>query len=90
MPRSVILISILMATAPQSTVAADSDLSACLTVATNLEAGGDVTDKDLTAAHQACEHANERGLDPATLKRVKAAYSAIDDEYVRRKAAHLH
>jgi hypothetical protein len=67
--------------------AADKDLSLCLDVATTLEAGGDVSDKDLAAAHLACEHARTAD-DPALRLKVNADSATVDDETRKRQAAH--
>ncbi len=68
--------------------AADKDLAQCLDVATTLEAGGDVTDKALTAAHQACEHAKQTVNDASSRTKVNAAYATVDDETRKRQVAH--
>ncbi len=68
--------------------AGDKDLAQCLDVSTTLEAGGDVTDKALAAAHLACEHANQTVNDASSRTKLKAAYSTIDDETRKRQAAH--
>jgi hypothetical protein len=68
--------------------AADKDLAQCLDVATTLEAGGDVTDKALTAAHQACEHAKQTVSDASSRTKLNAAYATVDDETRKRQAAH--
>ena len=67
--------------------AADKDLSLCLDVTTTLEAGGDVTDKDLAAAHHACEQAKQTTHDESTRPKVDAAFATVDDETRKRQAA---
>ena len=67
---------------------ADKDLAQCLDVATTLEAGGDVTDKALTAAHQACEHAKQTVSDASSRTKLNAAYATVDDETRKRQVAH--
>jgi hypothetical protein len=52
---------------------AGSDLSRCLDPSTTLDAGGDVSDKELSAARQACAHLQQSGLDSATRLRVDQA-----------------
>jgi hypothetical protein len=68
--------------------AGDKDLSQCLDVATTLEAGGDVTDKALAAAHQACEHAKQTVSDASSRVKVNAAYATVDEETRKRQVAH--
>ena len=70
--------------------AADADLSLCLNVATTLEAGGDVSDKDLAAAHHACEHARQTASDESVRPKVAAAYITVDDETRKRQAHSPH
>jgi hypothetical protein len=71
--------------------AADKDLLLCLGVTTTLEAGGDVTDKELAAAHHACEQAKQTIHDESTRPKVDAAFAAVDDETRKRQAAqHPH
>jgi hypothetical protein len=67
--------------------AADADLSLCLGAATTIEAGGDVSDKDLAAAHHACEHAKQTPSDTLTRWKVDAAYVTVDDESRKRQPA---
>jgi len=67
---------------------AGSDLSSCLDPSTTLDAGGDVSDKELTAARQACAHLQQSGLDAGTRLRVDHAASTLSDEQQRRKASH--
>ena len=71
-----------------SRAVAGSDLSHCLDPSTNLDAGGDVSDKELTAARQACAHLQQSGLDEGTRRRVDHAASTIVDEQQRRQASH--
>ncbi|MGD0533405.1 MAG: hypothetical protein ABSA62_14350 [Methyloceanibacter sp.] len=56
----------------------------CLDVATKLEAGGDVGDKDLGAARQACGRAEQSVNDPAVKPKLDAGSSTINDESARR------
>ena len=67
---------------------AGSNLSRCLDPATTLDAGGDVSDKELTAARQACAHLQQSGLDDKTQIRVDHAASTLSDEQQRRQASH--
>ena len=68
--------------------AAGSNLSPCLDPATKLEAGGDVTDEEITAARQACAQLQQSGLDRSTSRRVDHAASSLSDEQRRRQASH--
>ena len=68
--------------------AAVSDLSHCLDPATKLDAGGDVSDKELTAARQACARLQQSGLDAGTRLRVDHAASTLSDEQQHRQASH--
>ena len=67
---------------------AGSDLSSCLDPSTKLDAGGDVSDKELIAAQQACAHLQQSGLDAGTRLRVDHAASTLSDEQQRRQASH--
>jgi hypothetical protein len=82
---TLLLAAMLGATAAQ---AADTDLSLCLNAATTLEAGGDVSDKDLAAAQHACERARQTTSDESVRRHVAAAYVTVDDETRKRQAAH--
>ena len=66
---------------------AGSDLSSCLDPSTKLDAGGDVSDKELIAAQQACAHLQQSGLDAGTRLRVDHAASTLSDEQQRRQAS---
>lgn len=67
---------------------AGSNLSPCLDPATKLEAGGDVTDEEITAARQACAQLQQSGLDRSTSRRIDHAASSLSDEQRRRQASH--
>ena len=67
---------------------AGSDLSACLDSATKLDAGGDVSDKELTAARQACAHLQQSELDAKSRRFVDHAASTLRDEQQHRQASH--
>jgi hypothetical protein len=56
--------------------------------ATTLDAGGDVSDKELAAARHACAHLQQSGLDAGTRIRVDHAASTLSDEQQRRQASH--
>ena len=56
------------------------DLSHCLDPSTKLDAGGDVSDKELVAARQACAQLQQSNLDAATRIRVDHAASNLSDE----------
>src|SRR5215467_5244846 len=68
--------------------AAASDLSQCLDPSTKLDAGGDVSDKELSAAIQACAKLQQSGLDAATRLRVDHAASVLSDEQRHRQKLH--
>jgi hypothetical protein len=68
-------------------MAAANDLSVCLDASTILQAGGDVGDKELTAAQNACAHLRQTSQDSKTLARVNAAAETIADEVQRRQAS---
>jgi hypothetical protein len=70
-----------------SAMAAANDLSVCLDASTILQAGGDVGDKELTAAQNACAHLRQTSQDSKTLARVNAAAETIADEVQRRQAS---
>jgi hypothetical protein len=67
---------------------AGSNLSPCLDPATKLDAGGDVSDKELTAARVACAHLQQSGLEAGSRLRVDHAASTLSDEQQHRKASH--
>jgi hypothetical protein len=67
---------------------AGSDLSPCLDPATKLDAGGDVSDKELSAARQACAQLQQSNLDSATRIRVDHAASILSAEQQHRQASH--
>ena len=69
-------------------VVAGSNLSPCLDPATKLDAGGDVTDEELTAARQACANLQQSGLDRKTRRRIDHAASTLGDEQQRRRGSH--
>jgi hypothetical protein len=70
-----------------SAKAAANDLSVCLDASTILQAGGDVGDKELTAAQSACAHLRQTSQDSKTLARVNAAAETIAEEVQRRQAS---
>jgi len=67
---------------------AGSDLSQCLDPATKLDAGGDVSDKELAAARQACAHLQQSASDEKTHRRIDHAASTLKDEQQHRQALH--
>ena len=67
---------------------AGADLSHCLDPATKLDAGGDVSDNELSAARQACAQLQQSNLDSATRLRVDHAASTLTDERQHRQASH--
>jgi len=64
--------------------AAGSDLRTCLDVYTNLEAGADVSDKDLTSAQAACKRAQSTTLTSDAKRKTDAAIVSIAEELQRR------
>jgi len=64
--------------------AAGNDLRTCLDVYTNLEAGADVTDKDLTSAQAACKRAQSTTLTTDAKRKADAAIVSIGEELQRR------
>jgi hypothetical protein len=68
--------------------AAASDLSQCLDPSTKLDAGGDVSDRELSAAIQACAKLQQSGLEAAARLRVDHAASVLSDEQRHRQKSH--
>jgi hypothetical protein len=68
-------------------LAASAELSRCLDPSTTLEAGGNVSDKELKAAQSACAELKQTSLDYQATVKVKAATETIDEEVKRRGAA---
>ena len=64
--------------------AAGSDLRTCLDVYTNLEAGANVTDKDLTSAQAACKRTQSTTLTSDAKRKTDAAIVSIGEELQRR------
>lgn len=64
--------------------AADRDLTLCLDTGTKLDAGGDVSDKDLGAARQACQRAKHITQTEDVQPKLNAAAVTVDDEWARR------
>ena len=64
--------------------AAGNDLTLCLDTTTRLDAGGDVSDKELAAAQAAC--ARVAAAQPGHEESVKitAAFATLGDEHQRR------
>ena len=67
--------------------AAWTDLSPCLDPSTKLDAGGDVSDKELAAARQACAQLQQSNLDPSTRIRVDHAASILSDNFFVRSGS---
>ena len=80
--------ALLLSTLTITGALAGSDLSPCLDPSTKLDAGGDVSDKELSAALKACEKLQQSGLDAATLLRVNHAASDLSDEQRHRQKSH--
>jgi hypothetical protein len=64
--------------------AADHDLTLCLDTGTKLDAGGDVSDKDLSAARQACQRATHITQTEEVQPKLNAAAVTVDDEMAKR------
>ncbi|HEY8275440.1 MAG TPA: hypothetical protein VIG52_00410 [Methyloceanibacter sp.] len=64
--------------------AASNDLTTCLDVYTNLEAGADIADKDLTSAQAACKRAQSTTLTNDAKRKTDAALVSIGEELQRR------
>jgi hypothetical protein len=67
--------------------AAAGELSSCLDPSTTLLAGGDVGDKELMAAQNACARLKQSSSDRHTIARIDAAAANIADELRRRQAS---
>lgn len=86
--KRVVLVALLLLFAATSNAASGGhDLTLCLDVATTLEAGGDVGDKDLIAAHQACQRAEQTPTERTIKSKLDAASVTIDEESARRQAS---
>jgi hypothetical protein len=72
----------LVAAAPAQ--AAGNDRSTCLDAVTTLDAGGDVSDRTLAAAAQACKRLAQTPLDTDTSRKVTAAIATLADEQQKR------
>jgi hypothetical protein len=95
MPRVVLVLTLCSLALYGSTAAraaakaAESgELSRCLDASTKLEAGGDVSDKELAEAQQACASVKQSTKDTETIARVTAAASNLTAEAGRRKSGH--
>lgn len=91
MPRLILALALccvaLPAAAPNAKAAAN-ELSACLDASTTIEAGGDVSDKELAAAQNACAQLKQTTQDQKTLARINAAAANLAAEAKRRQAKH--
>jgi hypothetical protein len=67
--------------------AAGADLTLCRDTRTKLDAGGDVSDKELSAARQACQRAVQVPQDAEVKPKLDAAAVTVEDEAAKR---HLH
>ena len=76
-----------VATADANAQAGGNELSVCLDASTTIEAGGDVGDKELTAAQNACAHLKQTTQDSKTLARINAAAANLAAE-VKRRSKH--
>jgi len=81
-PKETLLILAFVAICPPAN-ATESDLSRCVDTFTMLEAGGKVSEKDLTAARQACLRAQQSSLGSLDRKKVEAALATIGEEQQR-------
>jgi hypothetical protein len=84
--KALLLIFGVFAACPHA-LAAGSDLSRCVDADTVLEAGGPVSEKELTAARQACLRAQQTSLGSLDRKKVEAALATIGGE-LQRHASH--
>ena len=66
---------------------AGDELSRCLDPSTTLNAGGDVSDKELTAAESACAQLKQSTKDSKILARVNAAAETLATEAKHRQAS---
>ena len=67
--------------------AGGNDLSICLDAGTKLEAGGDIADKDLLAAQQACSRAQQAKQEPDIRPKLDAAAVTVGEEQHGRDAS---
>ena len=92
MPRFILALALccvaLQVTAAGRVEAAANELSACLDASTTLLAGGDVSDKELSAAQSACARLKQTTQDEKTLTRINAAAENLAAEAKRRQAKH--
>jgi hypothetical protein len=82
-------LALLLSSLAITRAAAGIDLSHCLDPSTKLDAGGDVSDKELVAARQACAQLQQSSLDSATRIRVDHAASNLNDELQHRSCGDL-
>ena len=75
-------------TAQAGAKAEGGDMSRCLDTSTKLEAGGDVSDKELADAQHACAGVKQSSKDAETMGRITAAASNLTAEAERRKSGH--
>jgi hypothetical protein len=68
--------------------AASNDLPTCLDVYTKVEAGGDVSDKELATAGQACARLLQTTQTSDAKRKTDAASAAIAEEQQRRASQH--
>ncbi len=89
MPRSVLALILCCLTLQGAAAAAGGDeLSRCLDPSTTLNAGGDVSDKELTAAQSACAQLMQSTKDSKILARVNAAAETLASEAKHRQSKH--
>jgi len=92
MPRVILVLTLcslaLYGPTAASAGAEGGEMSRCLDTSTKLEAGGDVSDKELAEAQQACASVKQSTKDTETIARVTAAASNLTAEAGRRKSGH--
>jgi len=92
MPRVILVLTFcslaLYGPTAASAGAEGGEMSRCLDTSTKLEAGGDVSDKELAEAQQACASVKQSTKDTETIARVTAAASNLTAEAGRRKSGH--
>jgi hypothetical protein len=90
MPRFILALALccvaLQAMCAGRAEAAANELSACLDPSTTLLAGGDVSNKELSAAQSACARLKQTTQDEKLLARINFAAETLASEAKRRQA----
>ena len=86
-PYRMFLLGLSLAAAPCAH-AASGALALCLDASTRLDAGADVSDKELKTAEAACARLRKSELNHEETVRINAAAATLDDEERRRAATH--